>query len=156
MAMHREQPDETPAPGALQTQGSVCPATDQLTVYFDGACALCRLEISHYAAQAGADRLTFVDVAASQPDTGPDLTRATAMARFHVRLPDGRLVSGAAAFAEVWRRLPNWRPAHRLASLPGAILIMEAGYRLFLPVRPLLSRLAGQLTGQLTGWRQRQ
>jgi hypothetical protein len=33
---------------------------------------------------------------------------------------------------------------------------MEAAYRLFLPVRPLLSRLAGQLTGQLTGWRQRQ
>jgi predicted DCC family thiol-disulfide oxidoreductase YuxK len=63
------------------------------------------------------------------------------MERFHVRAGDGRVLSGAAAFVEVWTRLPQWRWAARAASLPGAITALEFGYRMFLPVRPFVSRL---------------
>ena len=63
------------------------------------------------------------------------------MRRFHVRASDGRLLSGAAAFVEVWTRLPRWRWAARAASLPGALIALECGYGIFLPVRPLISRL---------------
>lgn len=62
------------------------------------------------------------------------------MKRFHVRARDGRVLSGAAAFVEVWTRLPRWRWAARAASLPGALIALEWGYRCFLPVRPFLSR----------------
>ena len=52
------------------------------------------------------------------------------MKRFHVLAGNGRLVSGAIAFVDVWRRLPRWRWAARVASLPGAMTILEFGCRL--------------------------
>ena len=50
-------------------------------------------------------------------------------------------ISMAAAFVEIWARLPRWRWAARAASLPGALAALELGYRMFLPIRPLISRL---------------
>ena len=109
-----------------------------LTVYYDGACPLCQMEISHYKAQIGAEKIEFVDAASE--DLPDDLTRDAAMARFHVRLANGTLVSGAAGFAEVWKGLPKWHWAARLAAMPGMLWVMERMYRAFLPVRPYLSR----------------
>jgi len=112
-----------------------------LTIYYDGACPLCRAEIAHYAGQRGADRLCFVDIAAASQDPGPDLTRADALRRFHVRRADGTLVSGAAAFATLWQSLPAWRRVGRLASHPAILRLLELGYRAILPLRPRLARL---------------
>ncbi len=109
-----------------------------LVVYYDGACPLCRREIALYSGRAAA---TFVDV--SDPRNAPaDLSPAAAMARFHVR-EEGRLLSGAAAFAALWRRTRGWRWLGRLAALPGATAALEHAYRGFLRVRPRLQRLAG-------------
>ena len=115
-----------------------------VVVYYDGSCPLCTLEIDHYAAQAGSENLRFVDVSDAGAKPGPGLTASQAMARFHIRLPDGQLLSGARAFAAIWEQLPAWAWAARLASLPGVSAVLEGGYRLFLPVRPLLSSLAAR------------
>lgn len=108
-----------------------------LTVYFDGACPLCSREIGYYQRCRGADAIAWVDVAAI-PDMPPDLDRAAALARFHVRRPDGTLVSGAAGFAALWRALPGFALLGRLASFPPVIALGELAYRLFLPLRARL------------------
>lgn len=119
-----------------------------VTVLYDGACPLCRREIGHARRLAdgqGGAGLAFVDVAThgcTLPDA-PD--RQALLARFHVRLADGRWLSGAAAFAAMWARLPGWRWLARLARLPGMLPVMEQAYRGFLRLRPALQRLAGRL-----------
>src|SRR5206468_3690779 len=85
-----------------------------LSVYYDGGCPLCRAEIDQYRRCAGAERLAFVDVGRETQALGPDLPRAAALRRFHVRTAEGQLVSGAAAFACLWQTLPGWRWLGRL------------------------------------------
>jgi len=122
----------------------VAQAAPQSTVYFDGSCALCRAEIGYYRRTDAAGDLCFVDVSEAQGAPPDGLTRAQVLARFHVRARDGRVLSGAAAFVEVWSRLPPWRWAARAAALPGVLMVLELGYRSFLPVRPFVSRLLGR------------
>ena len=113
-----------------------CPRS---TVYFDGSCPLCRAEINYYRRSDHSGGLCFVDVSGSDVLVPYGLTQRRAMERFHVRTGDGALLSGAAAFVEVWARLPRWRWAARAAALPGAIAALEFGYGVFLPVRPALA-----------------
>ena len=116
----------------------------QSTVYFDGSCPLCRTEIGYYRREDQADALCFVDVSETGAATPEGITQRRVLERFHVRTGDGRVLSGAAAFVEVWTRLPNWNWAARAASLPGALVALELGYRMFLPVRPFVSQVFGQ------------
>ncbi|MGP9819830.1 thiol-disulfide oxidoreductase DCC family protein [Salinarimonas sp. NSM] len=116
----------------------------ELTVYYDGACPLCRTEIGHYSRCRGAERIAFVDVSDAAADPGPDLPREAALARFHVRDAQGGLVSGAEGFARLWRVLPAWRPAAAVARLPGVGWLLELAYRGFLPLRPHLARLVAR------------
>ena len=112
------------------------------TVYYDGSCPLCSVEINHYKSRDGADRVNFVDVSADHPDLGDGLTCDVAMKRFHVRLPDGTLKSGAAGFSAIWTVLPGWSWLARVARVPGVLPLLELVYRAFLPLRPALSRVA--------------
>ena len=116
------------------------------TVYFDGSCPLCRAEIGYYRREDQYGALCFVDISEAGGIPPEGITQERAMKRFHVRASDGRVLSGAAAFVEVWTRLPRWRWAARLAGLPGVTPLLEVGYRLFLPIRPYLSKAFGKLT----------
>jgi predicted DCC family thiol-disulfide oxidoreductase YuxK len=109
-----------------------CPTT----VYFDGACPLCSREIAMYRREPGAQSVQWVDVAhCDAAAIGPELTRQAAMARLHLRLPDGRLVSGARAFTELWRTLPRWRWLGRAMGNGPGLRLLEGAYRVFLAVR---------------------
>jgi predicted DCC family thiol-disulfide oxidoreductase YuxK len=108
------------------------------TVYFDGACPVCSREMAIYQRADGADRVAFVDAAACrEPRLAPDLTRADALDSLHVRRPDGTLVSGAAAFAELWKSLPRWAWLGHFAALPGVRHAAEFAYRGFQRARRL-------------------
>jgi predicted DCC family thiol-disulfide oxidoreductase YuxK len=119
------------------------------TIYFDGSCALCSIEINHYASRVGGDKLGFVDVSRNDARLGADLTSDTAMRRFHVRRSDGSLVSGARAFVEIWDTLPGWQWAARVARIRGVLPVLEVGYRAFLPIRPFISKAVGRLSARL-------
>jgi predicted DCC family thiol-disulfide oxidoreductase YuxK len=108
-----------------------------MTVFFDGSCPLCTAEIDLYRQDDNDRVLDLVDVSAPNALLPAGLDRSVARARFHVQSRDGILLSGAAAFAEIWRNLPRWRHLGRIATLPGVPSILEACYRAFLPIRPL-------------------
>lgn len=114
----------------------------ELTVYYDGSCPLCRREIAYYQRLHGAGQLAWNDISAGAP-TGPGLSCEAAMRRFHVRDAQGRLHSGAAGFARLWRSLGGgWRMLGWLAGRPPMVWLLELAYRGFLPLRPRLQRWA--------------
>ena len=118
------------------------PSTHRTAVFFDGACPLCRKEIGWYRRRRGAEAIDWVDL--SQVRTtyaAPDLLTADALKRFHVRLPDGRLVSGGGAFAELWARLPTFTLLGRVMRTRAMAPALELFYRGFLRFRPVLQRL---------------
>ena len=119
-------------------------------VFFDGSCPLCTAEIATYRKCRGADDIDWIDVAESAADAdgetsadtiAPGLSRADAMRRFHMRRADGTIVSGGAAFAELWTSLPAFSWAGRIGQMRPVAVLLEGAYRLFLPVRPLLQKL---------------
>ena len=111
--------------------------TARTEVYYDGACPVCAREIATYQRARGAEGLCFVDVSKPDAPLAPGLTREAALARMHVRRADGRMASGAAAFAALWSALPGWAWLGRLAALPGIAQALELGYRGFLGIRKL-------------------
>ena len=73
------------------------------------------------------------------------LDSETLLARLHARDVDGTLLSGAAAFAAMWRALPVLRPLGLAARWRPVSAVLEGGYRLFLRARPSLQSLARRL-----------
>ena len=85
--------------------------------------------------------ITFID--AADGDILCPLDRADLLARFHAR-ENGEMLSGAAAFAAMWRAIPLLRPLGLAARRPWVLALLERAYVRFLRIRPRLQRLAGK------------
>lgn len=108
------------------------------TIYYDGGCPVCSKEIRAYRKADGAEKLAWVDASdADKRALGSDLERSVAMAKMHVRDESGKLISGAAAFAAIWLRLPRTRWLGRILGTPLVLFFLEPVYRLFLKIRPI-------------------
>ncbi|MFN9771056.1 MAG: demethoxyubiquinone hydroxylase family protein [Burkholderiales bacterium] len=129
----------SPSVATGDPDGVACPAVGTaLTVYYDGACPVCTREIGLYRGQRGAESVRWVDASTCDADAlGPGLDRPRALARLHVRRPDGTLVDGAGAFAAMWRALPAWSVLGRLAGVAPVRRVLDLAYDGFLRVRPM-------------------
>jgi len=114
------------------------PDTKGVTVWHDGTCPLCRREIALMRRLDRRGAIRFVD--ASDPDGICPIDRRAMLARFHAR-EDGRLLSGAAAFAAMWRAIPLLRPLGIAARNRHVLALLERAYLLFLRVRPRLQAI---------------
>jgi predicted DCC family thiol-disulfide oxidoreductase YuxK len=110
----------------------------QVTVWYDEGCPLCRREIAAMRWFDRAKRIEFVDVTAA--DRACPLDRAELLARFHA-MENGKMLSGAAAFAAMWRAIPLLWPLGMAARVPVVERLLEWGYGHFLKARPRLQRL---------------
>ncbi|MBO1081695.1 thiol-disulfide oxidoreductase DCC family protein [Roseomonas haemaphysalidis] len=109
----------------------------QLQVWYDGSCPLCQREIALMRRLDRRGAIAFIDVAT--PEVACPLDRAALLARFHAR-EDGQMLSGAAAFAAMWRAIPVLRPLGLIARHPTVLWLLERAYRGFLRGRPALQR----------------
>ena len=116
--------------------------SESLTVFFDGSCPICSKEINFYKMRAGADELSWVDVSDEEiPIPIQTRSREELMARFHVLSSSGELVSGGAAFAELWASLPAFKIFGKIFKLPILRYLIDVGYDIFLTLRPKFQNL---------------
>lgn len=120
----------------MDSSGLVVPS--RVTVWYDGACPLCTREIALMQRLDKAKRLHFVNV--DDPGTSCPVDRKLALARLHAR-ENGKLLSGAAAFAAMWRVIPQLRWLGLAAQITPVGWALEALYRAFLVVRPAVQKL---------------
>ena len=114
------------------------PLMTKLIVWHDSVCPLCRREIALMRRLDWRGAINFVDV--SKADAACPIDAATMLARFHAS-EDGKLLSGAAAFAAMWRAIPILRPLGLAARTPWVLAVLEPIYLVFLRFRPRLQRL---------------
>ena len=114
---------------------------NKISVWYDGTCPLCVREIALMDRLDKNNAIEFIDL--TLPQTTCPRDRSLMLARFHA-LENGQLLSGAAAFAAMWRAIPVLRPLGLIARVPLILTILEHGYRLFLRFRPRLQRLAAR------------
>lgn len=81
--------------------------SENLTVYFDASCALCKREMAVIRLHDVAQRLTMVDCSADDFDDTPfqsaGITRADMMTCLHLRNADDAWIKGVDAFALLYR-----------------------------------------------------
>jgi predicted DCC family thiol-disulfide oxidoreductase YuxK len=111
----------------------------RVTVWFDGDCPLCRAEIALYQRlDEKAGRIAFLDLAGER---SCPINRADMLARFHAQETGGPLISGAKAFAAMWKQVTPFQPLGYLAQLPLILPVLDCLYGWFLKVRPRLQSL---------------
>lgn len=113
--------------------------TPAVTVWYDSQCPLCVREINLMRRLDKRGAIRFVDLYTAE---GCPVNRSELLARFHAQEAGQPVVSGAAAFAAMWRAIPGLRVIGQIARFRPVLWILEAGYRLFLLMRPRLQRIA--------------
>ena len=117
-----------------------------LTVFYNGACPVCREHVARFQKiSAGRSRLiAWVDsYAAPWALRRWHVDPADAVIRLYAVTDDGRLLSGAAAFSRLWRELQGYCTLGVVVGLPGIRQIAEALYRAIY-VRDLRRRMAAE------------
>jgi predicted DCC family thiol-disulfide oxidoreductase YuxK len=117
----------------------------KLIVWHDGGCPLCRREIALMQRLDRRGKINFVDVT-QLPAASCPTDRAKMLARFHAS-EDGQLLTGAAAFAAMWRAIPLLRPLGLAARSPWLLAKLERLYLLFLRLRPRFRRFFAEGRG---------
>lgn len=118
---------------------SGCSAPARVTVWYDGQCPLCVREIALMRKLDRRGSIAFVE-ARDARDCPVDVDAL--LARFHAREAERPIVSGAEAFAAMWRAIPVLSPLGQAARLKPVLWALEGLYRVFLRFRPRLQRLA--------------
>ena len=101
-------------------------------MFFDGGCPLCAREVDHYRRVDRGQRVEWIDLRQDEewlPAFG--VSRDEAMRRLHVLSGDGRLLTGAYAFAAIWEQLPGYRYLATLVRLPGILPLLDRVYERF-------------------------
>ncbi len=104
-----------------------------ITVFYDGECPICRLEVELYQKYGSTGSIHWEDINVLTDDQLPyQKDRQTLLNRFHVLDSDESWYVGVDAFARIWHELPILRYFAFIFSIPGLRQIAEICYRGFL------------------------
>ena len=110
----------------------------KIIIWSDGAYPLCIREIALMRRLDRRRAIDFRDIAPANAVC--PLDRQLMLARFHAS-EDGVILSGAAAFAAMWRAIPLLKPLGFIARNAFVLVLLERLYNRFLIIRPRLQKL---------------
>merc|ERR1712086_646385 len=121
----------------LATEAATAPLKN--VVLYDGGCALCAWEISHYQKLDQDRSISWLNLQTTESDAvlkSLGVEKKTALDAIHILDAEGQLQIGADAFPSIWDQLPYFRylsPPFRFAMgyVPGFRPVVEWGYRKF-------------------------
>jgi predicted DCC family thiol-disulfide oxidoreductase YuxK len=104
-------------------------ATAGGSVYYDADCTFCATTARRFERVLARRRFALVPL--QSPEAGATLRVGDdrRLDEMRVRLPDGRVFGGASAAAEIARRIWWAWPVWAVSRLPGALRLMDLGYR---------------------------
>ena len=105
--------------------------TRRQSVYYNGACAVCRVEMNHYSrrCETAAVPVRFVDSSIKYDALAEyGLRREHLQRRLYLESPNGRMVSGVAALTRLWAQTPGYQWLSTVVSLPIVRPIAEMVY----------------------------
>lgn len=109
----------------------------RIAVWFDSGCPLCTREVAIMRRLDWFNRVDFIDIYTAE---SCPLDPLLLLQRFHAQETHGSIVSGAEAFAALWRHLPLLRPLGEFARIPLVLNGLERAYCKFLVFRPTLQK----------------
>ena len=127
----------------INEQPPVNTLTD-VTVWYDSDCPLCIREIDLMRKLDKRRAINFVEI---QTAAACPVDIDALMKRFHAQERNQAIVSGAAAFAAMWRAIPMLRPLGLLARSRPVLWVLERLYIGFLRIRPWLQRRVSSMVG---------
>jgi predicted DCC family thiol-disulfide oxidoreductase YuxK len=122
-----DAPDGEASPAAATSSPPQWP----LTVYYDGACPICRREIALMRRLDRAGRLQLVDFSTpgfSEQECGLSCERLSAV--IHARWADGRVIEGVEVFRAMWTAA-GWGGLASLSRWPWFDRLLVRGYAWF-------------------------
>ncbi len=125
-----------------------------MTIYYDGACRLCRRQMGDFADSDTKKRLIFKDITNSSfvaEREGFDV--GALQAKIHIKDREGRVATGAEAIIWIWWAVGKKKRAI-LMRLPVFNFFAKIGYKIIARLRYFLSKWAGdKMCRGKCGWK---
>ncbi len=85
----------------------------KVKVFYNKSCKICKSEIDHYKRHCN-NKISWIDMIKNEEaQTLTSKTNRELLRRIHV-IKDGKVISGAKAFLEIWKQIPRYNFLYRV------------------------------------------
>ena len=100
-----------------------------MKVFFNNSCKICRSEINLYKKENIKD-IDWIDIT-NNSDAEKETSRndKELLRRLHVK-ENGKIIQGAEAFLNVWKKIPKYKILYKFFKLPIIFTIFKYGYEM--------------------------
>ena len=112
-------------------------SADSLTLYYDEACPVCKIEVDMLKSITKPELVSYVDISSEDFKAPKGKTKEELMAEIHAQTANGEWVTGMEVFRKLYTHTP-YSTVFNLTGLPVLKQIFDLGYVVFAKVRPYL------------------